>query len=299
MFARALFPTDFSAYANAVLDCLPELRSAGLRQVVLLNVIRASDVPMGHTPVNEESLARVRWGAEENLHIAQMALEGKGLSVRTRVEYGMPAREIVRVAEEERVDLIVQGAQGQSLAQEFLLGSTAFDVVRLARLPVLIEKFEVVRELGHVACRRRCEKIFVRVLHPTDFSDCANAAFNLVKRLKSAGTEQVILLHVQDQRAMQHRSADQIADFDREDTARLERMKRDLALYGLPAQTMVRHGIPFVETLKVAGEENVGVIVMGLYGRSALQEMLAGSTFEKIVRQSQHPVLVIRAANGK
>jgi len=33
VFARALFPTDFSAYANAVFACLPELRAAGRREV--------------------------------------------------------------------------------------------------------------------------------------------------------------------------------------------------------------------------------------------------------------------------
>jgi hypothetical protein len=90
MFSRALFPTDFSDYANSVLACLPELRDAGLREVVLLHVIRSSDVPMPET-VNRESLERVRWGAEEHLNIARMALEGQGLRVRARIEYGSPA----------------------------------------------------------------------------------------------------------------------------------------------------------------------------------------------------------------
>jgi len=294
MFARVLFPTDFSAYANAVLDCLPDLKAAGLRQVVLLNVIRESDVPLADTPVNAETLARIKWGVEEGLRLAQHALEGQGISVRTRVEYGVPAREIARVADEERAGLIVMGAQGQSLTQELLLGSTAFDVLRLSRVPVLVEKFDVVRELGHTECRQVCQGLWQRVLHPTDFSDCANAAFNIVKRLKAAGTEQVILLHVQNERTMQHRPTEQIEAFDREDTARLERMKRDLALYGLNAKVVLRHGTPFRETLKVADEEESSVIVLGLYGRSALEEILAGGTFEKIVRQSRRPVLVVR-----
>jgi len=33
MFRRALFPTDFSAYATAVTDCLPELKAAGVEGV--------------------------------------------------------------------------------------------------------------------------------------------------------------------------------------------------------------------------------------------------------------------------
>lgn len=97
------------------------------------------------------------------------------------------------------------GAQGQSAFQEILLGNTAFDVLRMSPVPVLVEKFEVVRELGKVECRRVCGEMFCRVLHPTDFSDCANAAFSVVKRLRGAGTEEVLLLHVQDERVMRRR----------------------------------------------------------------------------------------------
>ncbi len=47
MFARVLFPTDFSVYANAVFACLPELKAAGMREVVLLGVVHPNDVPLG------------------------------------------------------------------------------------------------------------------------------------------------------------------------------------------------------------------------------------------------------------
>jgi hypothetical protein len=78
MFARVLFPTDFSSYADSVLACLPDLMSAGLREVILLSVIRSSDVPMPET-VNRDSLEYWRWSLYEKLNIAKMALEGKGL----------------------------------------------------------------------------------------------------------------------------------------------------------------------------------------------------------------------------
>ena len=296
MFRRVLFPTDFSAYATAVMDCLPELKAAGTREVLLLGVIRPAEVPLGRS-LDHDILERVRWRAQQQLHIARLALEGQGLVVRTRLEVGPPAAEIVRVAEEEQVDLIMMGAQGKSLVQEFLLGSVAHQVVRTASVPVLIEKFDVVRELGHVECRRRCARTFTRVLHPTDFSDCANFAFNIVKRLRSTGTEEIILLHVQDERAMRHRPPEQLAEFDRLDTERLEEMQRALALYGIPrVKVLLRHGIPFVEALRVAEEEDVCLIVLGSRGRSAIAEMLSGSTFENVVRQSRRPVLVVHGA---
>ena len=57
---------------------------------------------------------------------------------------------------------------------------------------------------------------------------------------------------------------------------------------------VLRHGIPFVETLRVVEEEDACLIVLGTKGRSAVAELLTGSTFENVIRQSRRPVLVVR-----
>ena len=46
------------------------------------------------------------------------------------------------------------------------------------------------------------------------------------------------------------------------------------------------HGIPFVETLKVADEENLCLIVLGSRGHSTVAEMLSGSTLKNVMRHS-------------
>lgn len=292
MFARALFPTDFSAYADAVLACLPDLSKAGLMEVIMLSVIRPSDVPLPET-INRESLEYWRWYSSEKLNVAKMALEGKGLRVITRVEYGNPVEQILRVEDEEMVDLIVLGAQGATAAQEIMLGSTAFEVARRAKAPILLQKFEVIREMGHVKCRQLCENIFKKVLHPTDFSPSAEAAFQLVKRLKAAGTEEVVLLHVQDTRVMKKRPIEQLTEFDRHDNERLETHAKTLRLFGLHAKWLLRHGIPHQEALRVAEELDPCLIVVGSQGQSALRELISGSTFENLIRLCRQPVLII------
>ncbi|MGB9585798.1 MAG: universal stress protein [Anaerolineales bacterium] len=298
MFARALFPTDLSAYADSVLACLPDLKTAGLLEVVLLSVIRPSDVPLPET-INKSSLDYWRWTLEEKLNIAEMALKGKGLRAWSRIEYGNPVEQILRVAEDEGVNLIVMGAQGATAAQELLIGSTAYEVVRRSNTPVLLQKFEVIRELGHIQCRQLCENIFKRVLHPTDFSPNAEEAFQLIKRLKAAGTEEVILLHVQDERVMKQRNLAQLAEFDRHDTERLEELGKTLQMFGLQVRIMLRHGIPFKEALIVADELDPCLIVLGSQGQSALREILIGSTLENLIRLSRQTVLVVRSRRRK
>jgi nucleotide-binding universal stress UspA family protein len=53
------------------------------------------------------------------------------------------------------------------------------------------------------------------------------------------------------------------------------------------------HGMPFKETLALAYETNASLIVLGSHGRSAVLEMLAGSTFENVARISRQLVLVV------
>ena len=75
---------------------------------------------------------------------------------------------------------------------------------------------------------------------------------------------------------------------------RLEKLARALILFGLNTRFLIRQGIPFQEALKVAEEEDSGLIVLGGQGRSTIQEVFTGSTFENVARLSRRPVLVVR-----
>ena len=44
--------------------------------------------------------------------------------------------------------------------------------------------------------------MFKKILYPTDFSDVSKKALEYIKQLKEAGTEEVIVLHVLDERGI-------------------------------------------------------------------------------------------------
>jgi nucleotide-binding universal stress UspA family protein len=56
--------------------------------------------------------------------------------VQVHIAVGKPAEEIVRVAQEEGVDLVVMGTHGRTGVRHLLLGSVAEDVTRHAPCPV-------------------------------------------------------------------------------------------------------------------------------------------------------------------
>ena len=87
-------------------------------------------------PVNLEELARSMAGMQMRQMATRLRDQGIG-AVETRVGVGLPAQEIVELAERERFDLIVMGTHGRSGIAHAVLGSIAEKVVRRATCPVL------------------------------------------------------------------------------------------------------------------------------------------------------------------
>lgn len=73
-------------------------------------------------------------------------------NIRTMVREGVPAAEILKVAAEEQVDLIILGYNSKTGLGRMISGSVTKDVERGARVPVLVAKNDG-REEGSLAWR--------------------------------------------------------------------------------------------------------------------------------------------------
>jgi len=79
--------------------------------------------------------------SEKILHYYKKEFENSGLvSIRTIKREGIPADEILKVAEEERVDLIVVGGDGKKGFNRIITGCVSKHVERNASVPVIVEK---------------------------------------------------------------------------------------------------------------------------------------------------------------
>jgi universal stress protein A len=65
-------------------------------------------------------------------------LVASGLNVTTRLAMGDPATELIRTAEEQKVDLIAMSTHGHRFFQDLLRGATADRVRHLVKVPVLL-----------------------------------------------------------------------------------------------------------------------------------------------------------------
>jgi len=142
---KILFATDFSPHSRRALDHAIDLSA---RLDVPLLILSAVQIPSYPLPdgvilrgpdVIAELVERTRSGLEEERRIA---LDGGAPSVETVWVEGPPVPEIVRVAKEQQVDLIVVGTHGRGLLARAILGSVADRVVRSAHCPVLVVTHE-------------------------------------------------------------------------------------------------------------------------------------------------------------
>ncbi len=141
MYEKVLYPTDFSEASRKALPYLLGLKGAGLKEVVLLHVVdrREIDVLTPYSPYLEKDLVKIMFQrAEEDARAMATELEEGGITVKVRLEEGVPFEEILRVEEEEDVSLVILGSHGKSAIERMLLGSVSEKVVRKSKRPVLI-----------------------------------------------------------------------------------------------------------------------------------------------------------------
>ena len=80
-------------------------------------------------------------GDEATKRVEDIA-EKAGIAVTRKITEGYPAEDIIRVAKDGDMNLIVMGGIGSTGLERFLLGSVADKVVRSSSIPVLVVKKE-------------------------------------------------------------------------------------------------------------------------------------------------------------
>ena len=131
---KILFPTDFSTASDAALVHAENLAKQSSADLIILHI---EEPPLGYGGgelyygLPEPSSERIL----EMLH--DVCPSDPQLTFEHRLVMGDPSTEIVRIAEEERAELIVLGTHGRTGLSRILMGSVAEAVVRGAPCPVM------------------------------------------------------------------------------------------------------------------------------------------------------------------
>lgn len=140
-FRTILIATDFSEHSDAAARCGLRVAKAFQSDVLFLHVFDVSQLPIINAypyyygQVNQQMVDEMRERASAALgeFVKKHAGEAK---VERHMVAGKPAQQILEMASQRRVDLIVIGTTGMGRVRE-LLGSVVHAVVRESKVPVL------------------------------------------------------------------------------------------------------------------------------------------------------------------
>ena len=136
-FKKILCPTDFSEASYEALKAANELALHFSAELYLIHIVSPIVPASPDFAPSVLPLAEMEASAEKSLQEVAQQRVSKGLNVRQIIVLGEAADEIIRVSEQEKVDLIVIATHGQTGWRHFVFGSVAEKVVRLAPCPVL------------------------------------------------------------------------------------------------------------------------------------------------------------------
>lgn len=126
-----LFPTDFSHTGDAALDLATSLARDNGARVLIVHVEDDDYVGEMYYGIPEPDTGQLKEMLEK------VVPSDSNVAHEHRLISGDPAKALVRLANEENVDLIVMGTHGRTGVVRLLMGSVAEAVVRRAPCPVL------------------------------------------------------------------------------------------------------------------------------------------------------------------
>jgi nucleotide-binding universal stress UspA family protein len=291
---KILFTTKFRHLSLNSLEQLYPLKEAGLKEVVLCYIIARDKV--GFVPYGgylKEEVERLSNQARIRFEDWQQSLSQQGIDSKIIIEVGDPVPKLLRVAEDEKVDLIVAGKKNVTAKEGFFLSHGIVQIMRRSPVPVLVSKYMVEYEWNGEKAARRNDKIFERPLFAMDWSEPSKRARKTIPLLHKLVTE-ALVSHVITAKTSKKLNADERARMEQESRKKLETYCRVLGKNCINAEAHLGAGRNVVdEILRLSRELKASMIILGTSGKISPRNILRGNVSHRIAELSEIPTLLI------
>ncbi len=144
MFSNILVGIDGSPFADRALKYAVNLAKTYRAKLIVIHVVvrRFYAVAPSEAGVLATTIyvKEVEAEGKEIISKAESFVKAEGIAYECKLLQGVPAEEILKAAQSERVDLIVLGSRGLTEVRAFLLGSVSDKVSHHAKCATLIVK---------------------------------------------------------------------------------------------------------------------------------------------------------------
>jgi nucleotide-binding universal stress UspA family protein len=279
MFKRFLVPLDGSILAETALKPALQLAQRANGTVYLVRIPIYVD---GGAQISPE-YQRV-WTADDEfpeheevnayLRKTQDQLQQSGVAIRTIIGEGEPSEAILNLAFTKNIDLIVMASHGRSGLSRWLLGSVSSQVIRKARIPVMLVRYPAK---------------FKHLLLTLDGSEMAEHAIQPAVEFALGFGSQVTVLQVKERKTFSKHDGEVGGD-----KPYLNKICSKYLPKELDVKTMVLEGSAKEEILAFAAQNKVDLIAMSTHGHSRLRKLFYGSVTDKVMCDSGCAMLITR-----
>ena len=320
MFERILVPLDGSPRAEQALPVAVRIARASGGSVILLQVV-SPPIDYGggltQTPLMTEEVIETELALSSSyLDRVAKARELAEIETTTEVMFGLPAQDILAIAESRSVDLIVMCSHGRTGFTRWVLGSVAQKIAHHCPVPLLVLREGKLLPLESPPDAAR----HLTALVPLDGSPLAEAALfpaaNLVAALVAPAAGALHLMQVVKQLST---TADEgfITQLNEETVERAktylmsvkERLQAGLKDRKLTIIWSVALDADAADAIigtaeqreQQEGAEGLGgcdLIAMSTHGRSGLERWVMGSVMERVLGATKLPMLIVRPQNN-
>jgi nucleotide-binding universal stress UspA family protein len=295
-FRRILCATDLTEFSNQAVRFGIVLAETFLAKLFVCHVVPYPAIPMnsGGAALPVDYLDDVTAFAKQELAalVGDRAVEWAPL-----VASGSIPDTIADLVAEHRIDLLVVATHGRTGIKRLFLGSVTERLLRTTSRPLMI----VTPPAGGAQPDDPAPR-FNRILAGCDFSQDSVNALTYALSLAQEFESELHLVHVIEPIAYRDVLLPSTA-LNAEDESlvtpldqRLQALVPESARNWCDVRPTCLNGRPYEALTAYAESENVDLIVLGVRGHGLVEQMLLGSTTDRVIRHTTRPVLSVSAA---
>jgi nucleotide-binding universal stress UspA family protein len=283
---RILFAADFSCQSSVALPYVLALARRYEAKVFLAHVVPTENYVLVSPETGAEWFEEAALQAREQLD--ELSGQFEGIPKEELVAQGGITDTLLDMIEEKRIDLVVVGTHGHRGLKRVVLGSVAEEVFRNSPCPVLT--------VGpHVSLGAHNGTAFRNVLFPTDLSKESFQAAPYALSLSWEYATPLTVVHVLPLATATQTGIEALASAFRQNTKAL--LPAEAAPWCDP-EYLVGVGGPVETILRVAREQQAGLIVLGVKRAGPLASHRTRNVAYRIVAEAECPVLTVPEVPG-
>lgn len=308
MYRKILVPLDGSPFGEQALPLGAAIARRAGAHLELVHVLTPLPIVYPEAILGADTSLDASYRARQQEYLAGAArrIQARASATTATLLSGEVALAVQHHAETTDANLVVMTTHGRGALGRFWLGSTADQLLRRLRTPLLLVRphegainWDDEPALGHVLLPLDGTEVAEQMIEPAaNLAQLMNADVTLLRVVRpvlpvsvpsepaSVGAgAQMLLEHV---RAAHEELCSQARGY-------LEGVAQRLRQRGLKVATKIEaHEQPARAILEIARPPAIDLVALGTHGRGGLSRLLLGSVADKVVRAAEVPVLVRR-----